>query len=214
MTGNPDSVQAGGSTGRFSHSALSIMGQFHWGAMYGQEPIALPTWRVTTLTEGVAAGVAEILGGELQREVVAGRHAIELLTDTSCVDLVIHDPEDCYGDMRLYGACEGHEGPCMRSDLSAIVRGSRPFIRLRFGLAEDPTLGRFEFQSSSWALARDLAPVLEALRQRTVSATHCALSIEASRSQHSRGCPRGAMLGPRLRLVEVVAARGPERRAP
>lgn len=211
MTRNPTSGLVSGIAENSSCAALSIVGRFHSGAMRGHEPVALQTWRVTMPTEDVAAGVARILGGELRREAVALDHAVELLTHTSRVDLVIHDLEDCYGDMRLHGAGEMHGGPRVTSELSAVVCGSRPYIQLRFDLAADPALGRFEFHGSSWALARDLAPVLDALGKRSVSAVHCALSIEASRSRPSRGCRSRSIPGPRLRLLDAVTACGPER---
>ncbi|MFK0111805.1 hypothetical protein [Streptomyces sp. NPDC091217] len=174
----------------------------------------LPTWRVMTLTADVAEGVAGIFGGESRGEIVAGRQVVEVLTNTSRVDLVIHNLRDCYGDMRLYGMREEHETrvevPSVRPELSAVVQGPRPFIRLRFRLADDPTLGRFEFHGSSWALARDLAPVLEALHTRTLSAVHCALSIEGTVSRNPRSHRRGPALEPRLRLVEGAAPNGPE----
>ncbi|MEU6379238.1 hypothetical protein [Streptomyces sp. NPDC046909] len=211
MTRNPVSGRVSGIAGSSSRTASSTVGRFHWGTMRGHEPIALPTWRVTALAEDVAAGVAGILGGELRREVVSDDHLIELMTNISRVDLEIYDVADCYGDTRLYGLCEMDGAPCVTSELSAVVRGSRPYIRLRFSLAEDPALGLFEFHGSSWALARDLAPVLDALGGRSVSAAHCALSIEASWSPRSRDCRSRAMPGPRLRLLDAVTVRGPER---
>lgn len=156
------------------------VGQFHSGytdtdAKGNNIPVALDKWRVSTGDPVVADAVAQLLGGQPDVTDRASEKNIDVFTNQEKVLVVVDGPKALYSDMKLWNGnklvhhCTGTKylspeeragKPCGCPELFAERKaaakdrmGPSPAISLTFRLADDPTLGKFKFQTASWVMA-------------------------------------------------------------
>ncbi|MEU9388684.1 hypothetical protein AB0D86_01625 [Streptomyces sp. NPDC048324] len=151
------------------------VGRFHSGRQVDGQPEALSEWRISTGDPVVAKAVAQLFGGEPIETESTGENFIDVFTDRETVLIVLDGPKSIHADMKLWNRnklvhhCDGsvflspdeRKGqPCHCPELFAERKaaakdfmGPAPSITVTFRLADDPELGRFKFQSSSWVMA-------------------------------------------------------------
>ena len=147
-----------------------IVGRFRSGAQIQNRPVALSEWRATTGDPVVAAAVAELFGGEPKRWETKTEETLEVMTTTSSIE--VHQ-EGLSSEMVRWGrgnkpirVCDGKimkgdtAKPCeCPSDLKERKEGAKdgsacqPSVRATFRLVDNPELGLWRFNSSSWNLA-------------------------------------------------------------
>lgn len=163
--------------------ADDLAGRFRAGHMVNGTPATLDNWRVTTGDPEVAEAIHGILGGDQPQEWEAkGEDNLEVFTASNSVDIIIEKAADLRQRMVLWGRQgkpiyvsdgahilddNGHptDEPDPDADLPFAARkqkgrdglGATPDIDLFFRLKDKPDLGRFQFKTGSWGLARDLA---------------------------------------------------------
>lgn len=175
------------------------VGRFHGGKAENGVPVALSEWRVTTGDPEVAAAIAQLMGGTPEETDSTSENFIEVLTDTSKVQVVLSGAEAIKSDLKLWNGsnlihhCDGVEfispdedrgKPCrcpeLMEDRKAAAkskRGPSPSISVTFRLAEDYELGLFRLQTGSWKLAEVLHEVENAL-DRIDGEALCSLELE------------------------------------
>ncbi|MFI0716621.1 hypothetical protein ACH4SK_39780 [Streptomyces inhibens] len=174
-----------------------VVGQFQFGCVIDNRPVALPDWRVTTDDSGVAAEVARIVGGRTESALINGSDPLEVVTESPSVQV---GPGGIATHMKLWGSrglmhhCDGvvflspdgaRGRPCGcprlmadRKEQAKLGRGPQSNTVAIFRLAGNYDMGDFRFQSISWKLAetvRDVRGELAALDDSTL----CELSLEA-----------------------------------
>lgn len=160
--------------------ADDIVGRFRSGYVLDDRPQTLDNWRVTTGDPDVANTVYDLLGGDAPQEWEAkGEDNLEVFTASSEVKILLGK-----GAIRQKMALWGRNGkPIYFSDGETILYpedrkgepdpdahltfaerkqrakdgiGAEPQVEIFFRLADEPDLGIFKFQSSSWSLVSDL----------------------------------------------------------
>ncbi|MET9959298.1 hypothetical protein ABZ128_09450 [Streptomyces sp. NPDC006326] len=159
-----------------------FVGRFRSGRLVGKQPEALSEWRVTTGDPVVAAEIARLMGGDPEEWDTDKEDNIEILTDSSSIEIIIESSDKIDASMKLFGMtglvhhCDGVEflspdedkgTPCGcppllqdRKDKAKAGRGPKPSIDVVFKLAKAPDLGLFRFNSGSWELVKVLHNVL------------------------------------------------------
>ncbi|MEU8840263.1 hypothetical protein AB0D97_14180 [Streptomyces roseus] len=177
-----------------------FVGRFRSGRLVGKQPEALNEWRVTTGDPVVAAEIARLMGGDPEEWDTDKEDNIEVLTDSSSVEIIIESSDKIDASMKLFGMsglvhhCDGVEflspdedkgeacgcPPMLqdRKDKAKAGRGPKPSIDVVFKLAEAPELGLFRFNSGSWELVKVLHTVLADVDAYEGSPVRATLSIE------------------------------------
>ena len=150
--------------------ADDVVGRFRSGAQLQNRPVALSEWRVTTGDPTVAAAIAELLGGEPKAWETKTEESLEILTTANTIEVNL---EGLTSEMVLWGrgstpirVCDGNtmkgdgNKPCeCPTDLKEKKEGAKngsacqPNVRATFRLVDNPDLGLWRFNSSSWNLA-------------------------------------------------------------
>jgi len=204
--------------------ADDIVGRFRSGRMVGKSPESLAEWRITTGDPVVAEAVAGMFGGHPGEWETTREDAIEVLTNSAKVDVIIDGAEVVTSRMVLWGMggvriheCDGVEFldedrrgqpcgcPALLADRKAAARaghGPKPEVSVRFRLADDPELGVFRFQSSSWDLVKDLHNVENAL-DAVGTAARASLALELVEFTPKGGAMKGRLVSYRKPVVKV-----------
>ncbi|MFD8318904.1 recombination directionality factor [Kitasatospora purpeofusca] len=152
----------------------------------GGFPDKVLKWDVTCAVPSDAQAVYELLGGQppVERETEA-EDALLVATDTNSVPIIISGPDAIRFDMKHWingklahhcngvtflspdedkgVACGCPKTIAERKERAKNERGPKPDIRLTFRLADDPTLGLFEYKTSGWTLLDDLHSIFKGL---------------------------------------------------
>ncbi|MFF0125716.1 hypothetical protein ACFYTG_08330 [Streptomyces mirabilis] len=161
------------------------VGRFHSGRQVDNQPESLSEWRITTGERHVADAVAQLFGGVPDETDSPNENFIEILTAANAVPVILDGVKAIRSDMKLWNRsklvhhCDGVEflspdekagRPCgcpalfaERKQAAKDYVGPSPSISITFRLADDPDLGAFRFQSSSWMLAEEVGRNREAL---------------------------------------------------
>lgn len=144
-------------------------------------PMALEEWRVTTADPEVADKVAELFGGTPQEWNTKTDERLEVLTTESTVKVILDGPDAVRAGLVLWGRnnkpirrCDGvtqadGQACVCPSDINARKEAAKEgtgcdiSIGITFTLADDPDLGVWRFQSSSWTLAKEIKTATDAL---------------------------------------------------
>lgn len=207
--------------------ADDVVGRFRSGRMVGKAPESLAEWRITTGDPSVADAVAGMYGGHPQEWETTREDGIEVLTNTPKVDVVISGSSAITARMVLWSAqgqpiheCDGMEfldedrkgEPCgcpplmaERKDQARKGIGPKPSVSVRFRLADDPELGIFRFQSSSWDLVRDLHNVENAL-DSVGGPARASLTLELVEFVPKNGAMAGRTVSYRKPVIRVFGA--------
>lgn len=215
-----------------------VVGRFRSGRMVGKAPESLEHWRITTGDPEVAKAVSGMFGGHPEEWETTREDALEVLTNAARVGVIIDnsDPDApaVTSKMVLWGMgnkkiheCDGVEfldedrrgRPCgcppLLAERKAAARegyGPKPEVSVKFKLADDPDLGFFRFQSSSWDLVKDLHNVendLDAVGGPAV----VTLSLELVEFVPKGGAMKGRMVSYRKPVLKVRGAARLERDA-
>lgn len=142
-------------------------------------PEALDQWRVSTADRAVADAIAQLFGGEpIEDEHSEAENFIDVFTNADSVPVILAGVKAIQTDMKqwnngkLVHHCDGSHflshpsrdemigQPCGCPELFAERKqaaydgiGPSPSITVTFRLADDPDLGEFKFQTSSWSFA-------------------------------------------------------------
>jgi hypothetical protein len=142
-------------------------------------PEALSEFRVATASREVAAAVAQLFNGNVvENDESASEQFIDVFTDRSSVPIILAGPDAIYMDGKQWvnGKLKHHcDGEVFLSHLSDDDKigtlcgcpkefaarkqaakdedGPKPSITFTFRLADDPELGEFKLQTSSWSTA-------------------------------------------------------------
>ncbi|WNT44358.1 recombination directionality factor [Microbacterium phage Mabodamaca] len=161
--------------------ADDLAGRFRAGHQINGQAQSLEEWRVTTGDPEVANRIHELLGGDEPQEWETSKEDnLEVFTKATRIEVIIEKPSDLRQRMILWGRSgkpiyvsdgeyilddQGH--PTDEKDPDAELDfqerkakkdiGAVPSIELTFRLAADEELGKFQFSTGSWGLARDLA---------------------------------------------------------
>ncbi|MEE1835774.1 recombination directionality factor [Streptomyces sp. SP17KL33] len=181
--------------------------QFRSGRMVGNKPQSLAHWRVTAAEPEVADAIAQLMGGSPAEWDTSKDDALEVLTNTSRVQVVIDGPQAIKSTLILWGRngpiheCDGAYSlldedrgePCgcprLMADRKALARSGRgpaPNTTVRFRLAEDYDLGVGKFVSTSWNLVEVLHEVEDELSDIEGEAL-CELSLELVQFTNAAG---------------------------
>lgn len=209
--------------------ANDVVGRFRSGKTEGNRPVSLADWRVTTGDPKVAEAIAGMLGGHPDEWETTREDAIEVLTNSDTVDIVIDnsDPDApaVTSKMVLWGMggvkiheCDGVEFlspderkgqpcgcPALLADRKAAAKaghGPKPEVSVKFKLADDPDLGYFRFQSSSWDLVRVLHELENAL-DAVGGPARASLSLELVEFVPKGGPMKGRTVSYRKPVVKV-----------
>ncbi len=181
--GQPSGLNIFGPTGAFTARPLSelptldVVGRFRAGHVLQGKPVSLDHWRITTGDPDVAKFVFEEFGGDEPQEYeTKGEDNIEVFSASAEIEIVIQGADAIRQRMIHRGAdgkvvidsdgefyADGTPDP--DAELTFAERkkkgndnlGPKPQIDVFFRLAENPELGLFQYRSSSWGLAYDLA---------------------------------------------------------
>lgn len=157
--------------------ADDIVGRFRGGHVIGRRPVALDEWRVTTGDPEVAKVIHDLLGGHEPQEYATEKEDnLEVFTASPSVEIIIPGPKSIRQRMVLWsstgklivdsdGETLADGTPDPDRDLSFAERkakgndgmGPKPQIDVYFRLVDEPDLGIFNYRTSSWSLAEDLA---------------------------------------------------------
>ncbi|MGN6413964.1 recombination directionality factor [Flexivirga sp.] len=152
--------------------ANDVVGRFRSGHQISGKPISLSEWRVTTGDPEVADKVQSLMGGDEPQEwETKGDDNVEVFTTSGSVDIILDDPEKAL-DAHFYIWPRGH-GEALPFDPREFTSGAEhdgaremlPLMRLWFRLANDPTLGAFEFRTAAWSFATQVSSLREELQQ-------------------------------------------------
>lgn len=207
--------------------ADDIVGRFRSGRMVGTRPESLSEWRVTTGDPAVADAIAGMYGGHPEEWETSREDGIEVLTNSAKVDIVIAASSAISAKMVLWSAqgqpiheCDGVEfldedrkgQPCgcppllaERKDQARKGIGPKPSVSVKFRLFDDPDLGLFRFQSSSWDLVRDLHNVENAL-DAVAGPARASLSLELVEFVPKNGAMAGRTVSYRKPVIKVLGA--------
>lgn len=154
-----------------------VVGYIHGGLMTKTKPLSLSQWRFTSDAPEVAARVAELFGGEVEEWDTDKANNLQVLSESSRVDLLLDGPDALRSRMVLWGrkgiihACDGvyfvdgedRGQPCGCPPEFAIRKanaekgtGPQPEITLKARLVADEELGFFLYRTSSWTLTKEL----------------------------------------------------------
>lgn len=155
------------------------VGRFRSGHAVKGKPLSLTSWRVTSGDNDVMEVISEELGGTVGEWEATGDDVLECFTTAESVDIVL-EAADIRTGMVLFGrsgppirSCDGKtQGgdnagvPCAcpltladRKVAAQRGTGCNPSISITFSLAAMPSLGRFQFRTGSWQMARDIDAV-------------------------------------------------------
>jgi hypothetical protein len=178
-------TDANGETAKKNKSTFQddVVGRFRSGYVAGRKPVALQEWRVTTGDPTVADRIVELLGSPegVKEWDATGEDNLEVFTEAPSVNIIIENEKALRQAMVLYGrdgivhisdgetitVPEEKKGqPDPQAGLTFQERkaahrakeltAAQPRVELWFRLADEPDLGLFKFQSSSWSLVSDL----------------------------------------------------------
>jgi len=163
------------------------IGKLHSGRQVNGRPVAIPNWRFTTGDHNVAAALAELFGVSVVDTESEAENHLEIQTDVDSFEVILAGVDAIEDDMKLWinkqlvHHCDGVEflspdekrgTPCgcprffkERKEAAKTFQGPSPSIKVIFRLAEDPELGTFAYQTSSWTMAEVLHEYAEALSQ-------------------------------------------------
>ncbi|MFD0404715.1 Scr1 family TA system antitoxin-like transcriptional regulator [Kitasatospora sp. NPDC127116] len=166
----------------------STVGKFHLGGPLRRREAGEGGWLVSTASRDVAADLARLLVlSPEKRPPGAGGATHELDTHRAEFQISLDGPQSLSLRMVMRGrsgmrTCDGVRlleptsaagAACgcpptwgERRALSRTGRGPKPEITVRFRLVEEPGIGHFDLQSSSWALVEDAHLVAAALAVR------------------------------------------------
>lgn len=202
-----------------------VVGRFRSGRQTDGRPESLSEWRVTTGDPLVAAAISGMMGGHPEEWETPREDALEILTNTAKVDILIDSAESISATMVLWGMggekvheCDGKylitddddNGticgcPALlaeRKEKAKKGRGPKPSISMKFRLADDPKLGYFRFQSASWDLTRVLHEVQEAL-DNVGTVALATLSLEVVEFTPKNGPMAGRLVSYRKPVIDV-----------
>jgi hypothetical protein len=169
-----------------NHFADDVVGYIHGGMMTKTKPLSLSQWRFTSDDPDVAARIAELFGGQPEEWETEKSNNLQVLTESTSIDLILDDPSALRSRMVLWGrkgvihACDGMyfvDGveigqPCgcpaefaARKAQAERGTGPQPEITVKARLAEDEELGFFLYRTSSWTLTRELHEVENAIAE-------------------------------------------------
>ncbi|WP_328742938.1 hypothetical protein OG436_29545 [Streptomyces caniferus] len=161
-----------------------FVGRFRSGRLVGKAPESLNEWRVTTGDPVVAAKVAELLGGSPEEWNTDKEDNVEVLTNSSSVEIIIENSAAIDASMKKFGFtglehhCDGvvfltDDDPKLvgescgcppafqdRKDRAKSGKGPKPSIDIQFKLADAPELGKFRFNSGAWELVKVLHTII------------------------------------------------------
>lgn len=205
-----------------------IVGRFRSGRQTDGRPESLSEWRVTTGDPAVAEAISGMYGGHPEEWETPKEDALEVLTNSAKVDILIDSADAISATMVLWGMggdkvheCDGvalitddedNGKPCgcppllaERKALAKKGRGPKPNISMKFRLADDPELGYFRFQSASWDLTRVLHEVQDAL-DNVGTVALATLSLEVVEFTPKAGPMAGRLVSYRKPVIDVKGA--------
>lgn len=145
--------------------------------------MSLQEWRVTTGDPEVADAVAALYGGTPQAWQTKSSETLEVMTTESSVKVLLDGPNAIRSELILWGRnnqpirkCDGitmSDGQkCVcpsdvneRREAAKTGSGCDVSIQVMFSLADNPDLGLWRFNSSSWTLAREVSTAQDALEK-------------------------------------------------
>ena len=158
-------------------SAYDVVGRFRSGMQENGVPTTLENWRVTVSDPEVGHAIASMYGGTPREWETTKEDALEVLTNTDNVGIIVDGPDAISAKMVLWAngikfhECDGvsflnedqRGQPCgcpttlqERKELARSGRGPKPEVSVKFRLADDPELGYFRMQTGSWDLVKTL----------------------------------------------------------
>lgn len=205
-----------------------IVGRFRSGRQTNGRPESLSEWRVTTGDPAVAQTISGMFGGSPQEWETQREDNIEVLTNTASVAVLIDSAESINVTLVQWGMggekiheCDGvyfvgddedagKECGCPalfaeRKALAKRGRGPKPNVSMRFRLADDPGMGYFMFQSSSWDLTRVLHEVQNDL-DNVGTVALATLSLEVVEFVPKSGAMAGRTVSYRKPVITVKGA--------
>lgn len=215
---HPDAAAA-----RRARKSRDIVARFNAGMKIDDRPLSLEHWRITSDDPEVLDTLRALYGGSEPEEwETKRRDNLELLTDTSSVQIILDGPRSIISSFKLFGrsgkpirVCDGIETedgqPCKcgvaisdRKEAHRAGDGCQPEMVFFFELADAPDLGRMKFQTGSWTLVEDLPDIEDALTDLDGPAL-AELELEVVEFTTRRGeerrfiRPRVRVLGPYVR---------------
>ncbi|PXY20865.1 hypothetical protein [Prauserella muralis] len=163
-----------------------IVGRIKGGYQEDNRPVASTTLVFTTDDPTVASAIAERFGGEVEELEVDKGDDHRIVSDTSEVELLVHQVSDLrarfayYGQGGLVYATDGRKivegkdftgatvGEDWRQRPESIAewkkdaqagRAPKPDIKLRAQLAAMPELGTLQYSTSGWSLVSSLSAI-------------------------------------------------------
>jgi hypothetical protein len=165
-----------------TRSPTDFVGRFRSGMQTSAgRPMSIQEWRVTTGDPAVADRIADLYGGTPQSWQTKTDENLEVLTTESTVKVILDGPDAIRSGLVLWGRgnqpirkCDGvtqsdGQACVCPSDLNARKEAAKAgsgcdvSITISFALADDPDLGQWKFQSSSWTLAKEVGAAQDAL---------------------------------------------------
>jgi hypothetical protein len=168
---DPDGKPRGG--GKYEAPAFT----FKSGMLIDGLPASLPEWRVLTGEESIADAIGQLMGGTPEEYDSEKEMNLHVMTSSDSVEIVIDSADDIDAKRIKWGAngpehvCDGRVfvdseedtgqpcgcPPTLREAKEASRRkrnpGPRPYVTVRFRLAEDPELGLGELNATAWDFA-------------------------------------------------------------
>jgi hypothetical protein len=162
--------------------------QFRAGRQVNKRPVSLKNWRVTVSKQETGDAIAQLLGGTAEEWETSKDDHIQVLTETSSVEIVINGADGIEDKLIMWPAgggqpiheCDGQFSlmaddlgqPCgcppLLSDKKRAHKrktGPGPNITVNFRLAHDYDLGKGKFVSGAWTLATVIHEVKQKLDQ-------------------------------------------------